>query len=424
MAFCSKCGAQMEDNNVFCSACGANVNEMIDNKEETIPTVQENQFFENAQSVVQPKKKSKAPLIIIAVVALIAAVVGVLFATGTFDKVLKDAGIISSPANEIFDAAKTTVFESQSLTVEVDDGYDNSKVQISFGDGVKGLKVYAEEDGEGMLGIYDGISYEYHSGTRNIEETLYPNIENTADTLDVEGADELDKLFNGKLNESVVKDIYNVGLRDGIENYLKIMYLQGLSEEEMMQYYKQTEQGYTLDYENIPVSVDLPDYDALMGATDEFLKNGLTEEAITFEKDGDSYEFTIDASEFLECLADFVGENETMKSLIEAYYEVTKVVDTLEGDTDSEKIDIQKELRMLADECREENIKFDCEATIEDGYLTYLKAEYDDETFEIKVSNIGSTTVDKADVEAIDTVDPYAEEYDDYYGDDYYYEYY
>ncbi len=421
MMFCKVCGAEIEENSAFCPVCGA---ELTANESNNGYQAAENQFYDNFQPApVVKKKKSKAPIIIVAVVAVIAAVVGVLFATGTFDKALEKAGIKEAPAKEIFDAVKQTVFESQSLTAEVTDGYDNGFAQISFGKDLEGLKVYIEENGTGMYGIYDGVAYAYQDGTQNIKENLLPDVEGAADTLDVEGADEIDGLFNGKLNEEAVKDIYNVGLRDGVENAMKFMYLQSLSEEEMMKYYKQTDVGYTLDYDAIPVSVELPDYDALMGAVEDFLTKGLSEDAIIFEKNEDGYDFTIDADEFLECLAAFVEENETMKALIKAYYEISKIVDTLEGETAGE-IDVQQELEMLADECREENIKIECKATIKDGYLTALKIEYDGEFLEIKISDIGSTTIDKAKIDAIDTVDPYAESYDDYYGgyyDDYYY---
>ena len=133
MTFCRMCGAQIEDNAAFCPACGA---EMTVNNANGGFQAQENQFYDNFQQpVVAKKKKSKAPIIIVAVVAVIAVVVGVLFATGVLgggglNKALEKAGLKDPAAVEVFDAAKKTIFESSSMTVELDTGEEKEVLVI------------------------------------------------------------------------------------------------------------------------------------------------------------------------------------------------------------------------------------------------------------------------------------------------------
>lgn len=430
--FCRMCGAQIEDNAAFCPACGA---EMTVNNANGGFQAQENQFYDNFQQpVVAKKKKSKAPIIIVAVVAVIAVVVGVLFATGVLgggglNKALEKAGLKDPAAVEVFDAAKKTIFESQSLTVDTIDGDTKEIMQVSFGKNAEDIKMYIEIDGMGYAGIYDGTVYEYQEGTSQLSDS-FGQVTQTGDQLNVDGTDEMvNNLFDGKLNEKAFKDIFNAGIRDGFNNYMKMMYVYTLeSEEEMKQYITVNDDGtYDFKYDDIPVSFELPDYDAIMAAIDDFLRNGITEDAIKFDVDGESYKFEINAAEFLLCLSDFIKENETMKNLVESVYKINEFVDELEGESYSD-IDIHEELKKLADDCRRENYTINCEATInKDGYLTYLKIDDgQNDPLEFSVSNIGSTTVDKEKIEAIDTVDPYAESYDDYYGyyEDYYGSYY
>lgn len=432
MAFCNMCGAEMEENSAFCPVCGAG---LTANESNNGYQAAENQFYDNFQPApVVKKKKSKAPIIIVAVVAVIAVVVGVLFATGVLgggglNKALEKAGLKDPAAVEVFDAAKKTIFESQSLTVDTIDGDTKEIMQVSFGKNAEDLKMYIEIDGMGYAGIYDGTVYEYQEGTSQLSDS-FGQVTQTGDQLNVDGTDEMvNNLFDGKLNEKAFKDIFNAGIRDGFNNYMKMMYVYTLeSEEKMKQYFKETENGYEIDYDAIPVSFELPDYDAIMAAIDDFLRNGITEDAIKFDVDGESYKFEINAAEFLLCLSDFIKENETMKNLVESVYEIAKFVDELEGETYSD-VDIHEELEALAEECKEENYVIKCEAKInDDGYLTYLKIDDgQNDPLEFSVGKIGSTTIDKAKIDAIDTVDPYAESYDDYYGgyyDDYYGEYY
>ena len=428
MTFCKMCGAEIEENVAFCPACGAEqtVNEFNNGFQP-----QENQFYNNFQQpVVAKKKKSKAPIIIVAVVAVIAVVVGVLFATGVLgggglNKALEKAGLKDPAAVEVFDAAKKTIFESPSLTVEATDGDTKELVQISFGKDAEDIKLYVEEDGEGYYGIYNGITYEYHGGTGDVSESFLGSVGSFGDRLSVDGAEDMvNNLFNGKFNEAAFKNIFNAGLRDGFNNYMKMLYIYTLeTEEEMMEYIIINDDGsYDFDFDKIPVSFELPDYDAIMEAIDDFLRNGITEDAIKFEVKDGTYKFEINAAEFLICLSDFIKENDTMKNLVESVYKITNYVDELEGENYSD-IDIHDELEALADECKEENYVIKCKAEIDDdGYLTYLKIDDgQNEPLEITISKIGSTTVDKADIDAIDTEDPYADSHDDYYGyhDDY-----
>lgn len=69
--FCSKCGAQIDDESVFCKECGYKVKQVNEDHFESNPSVIPN----NGITIV--KKKSKAPVIIAVLIVLIIAAVAI-----------------------------------------------------------------------------------------------------------------------------------------------------------------------------------------------------------------------------------------------------------------------------------------------------------------------------------------------------------
>ena len=412
--FCRNCGAQISEQVSFCPYCGdkkgsneaANQQEAAYTDNISVPVQQ----TENTQAcgndyvpqepyaqpqeqlaapVVGKKKRKKAPLIILAVIVVVAAVGGILYATGALNPLLAKIGI-TSPVYEVFEAAKKTLFESESATFELSGDGTDYKLQVSFGDGVDSIKAYLEDDGEGLFGIYDGEVYTYHNGVSGIDSVL-GNMETEAD-----------KLIDGKINEESLEKFYNDTLCESFESIIKVQYLENLSYEEQEKY--MNEEGY-IDFDKIPVDVDIPDYDTIMSVLKEFFTKGLTEKAIETEKDGDTYRYTINVGDFLDALADFAKENETVSKLI------SDICNALDEDEDY----IYEEIKESAEEASEENIRISGKVKIEDGYLTYVDASAGGEDlFCLSVSEINGTTVDKDDVESIETEYPYDYGYDYY----------
>ena len=71
--YCSKCGAQIDDDSVFCKECGYKVKQINEDRFESISSVMHN------DGITIAKKKSKAPKIIAALMILIIAVAAILF---------------------------------------------------------------------------------------------------------------------------------------------------------------------------------------------------------------------------------------------------------------------------------------------------------------------------------------------------------
>ena len=88
--FCTRCGAEHEENARFCGKCGNPLSATEVNEETTLsnPETTEQPEVDNVSQPEVPKKKSKKKIIAIAIgaVVLIAAILIALFATGTVGK--------------------------------------------------------------------------------------------------------------------------------------------------------------------------------------------------------------------------------------------------------------------------------------------------------------------------------------------------
>lgn len=433
--FCKNCGGEIDNGSSFCPYCGIKTEtasvpaQRAEPASQPEPVYKEpaanyaadnsyaadngyadragyNQGYEQSfgPAPVRTKKKSKAPLIIVAIIAVIGFVAGVLFATGAFTPLLSKLGI-TSPVYEVFEAAKKTLFETQSATVDITGDGEDNRLEISFGDGVDDLTVYFEGDGEGYFGIADGTIYICQYGEMKLNDVLTMYLGNSVPESSLgEMNDALDSLVSGKIDEETVKLYYNDGLREVFNMSLKMQYLYSLSESEMNKYIDT--ETYTVKIDEIPVNVDIPDYDTVMELVKEFLTRGLSEDTVEIKKEGSTYKYKIDVAEFLDSLADFIENNEILSNLIS---DISVAI----GEDEAE---FYEELRDEADDAREYNTKIKGKVEIEKGYLTYIDASADGEDlFSISLSKINETTVDKDNIEAIDTQDPYEDYYGDYY---------
>jgi len=103
--YCSKCGAQIDDESVFCKVCGFKVNQIIEETFESKPSVIPN----NGITIV--KKKSKAPVIIAVLLVLIIAAATISYViisnrtyigdwVGGYNSIPNDTGISSFKIRE------------------------------------------------------------------------------------------------------------------------------------------------------------------------------------------------------------------------------------------------------------------------------------------------------------------------------------
>lgn len=434
--FCRNCGKEIENDARFCPFCGTktvmeteaepeavasqsvpqpepvaepavtpDANPVADNASafNTGNAAQNNYnpaFMPGAQGAAVKKEKSKKPVIVaaVAVVAVIAIVVGVLFATGMFGK--------SSPTYEVFEAAKKTVFESESATFNLFDGYAVAKVSI--GDDLDDLKVYAEDENHPQFGVEGGKVYIRYESETTFEDMFEEFLGGPIKPLGIESfEDTLDNLLNGKIDEAVFKDIYNTAFRSVANQYAKIVYLDVRtdSDAEVMKYAEIDDitGEVTFDFDRIPVSLDLPDYDTVMDIVKEFLTKGLTEEEISVTKESGTYEYTANCARVVECFSEFVKDNETLSKLVKDISEI--------ADMDEEEF--YEELEYLAEELDDEELKIKGKVEIEDGYLTYVDAyafeegdDYEELIFDLKVKDINETEVRSSDIDSIDTYTP------------------
>ena len=156
--YCSNCGAQMEEKDVFCAGCGA----------------------KNEEVVVDCKKKYVAW----AVIAIIAVVAAVAIIIGTS---------VKGPAYDLYKAAKKTLGkESFTIEFEYDDGENiESILQVQYDLKERELMLYCEEqdeDEDGRRGYFAIYDEQYIYGAE------YSDGDSYCYSYDI--SDELDEMFD------------------------------------------------------------------------------------------------------------------------------------------------------------------------------------------------------------------------------------
>lgn len=386
--FCGNCGAEMNPGDAFCPMCGKK-NDSANNNQPVQQAT--NQFYKQpASKPVIGKKNTKTLPIIIAAVAVV--IVGLVLVKGVFGG--------SNSVYKVFEAAKKTVFESESATIIVDSYGDKFTANVKFGKNIDDSEAYMEldEDGdiEGLFGLLDSMVYVYDEGEEHVDdiiETIEEAIEEEygilVGSLDIDGI--VDKLLDGKISEAALEDLYNTVVRDAIANYFKLIYLNTQDYDFKKQYYNDTTGQY--DISTIKLPFEIPDYDKLMDLIKDFLTKGLSDEAVSIDKDGKIYKYEIRTGEFLKCLLDFVKKNKTTSSFINDLYEF------FEDDPDELYEDLEEELEYFLED--DETIRGEYE--IKGGRLVYVKCRFDGASYSITVDDIGKTKVDKDKIEDIDT---------------------
>lgn len=296
------------------------------------------------------KKKLNIKAIIIPVVAVVVVVAIVL-------------GIALSSTSKpaaAFNALRKTVFESATLSVTVT-AEDNEigAADLEFGNGlndsVLDVKLEGREisldkgdlvlDGQN-LGSIDAI----------IERLQQMGLEGYGvETSDLDIIEILDSLINGKLDEDAFADFYDNEFAPNLEK--------------------------SIENAN-DISIELPTYDQTMDIIERFLKNYLTEEAVSFEKikseeKGMTYEYTIYMDEFAECVGEFVKKDKEVRAMLE---------DALaEADSPYESVDEFAD--DLVEEYSDSDEKIEGEVTVASGRITRVLVDIYGDEMEIRIES-------------------------------------
>ncbi len=423
--FCRNCGSQMSDDAMFCPVCGtqtANAQQNDYQQDDTYyqqndtyyqqndtyyqePVAQQDYYQQDNSFYQQPeeggkkkgKKLGKKGSIIIAAVAVVLVAALVIGFTAPGITNLATMVGMSSEMNEVFEAAKKTVFDSKNLTIEYVQKYTNNDYYdyetgeyteysserrmtgyIEFGDDVESTAALLEISGKSSTGysekakagMVDGEFYDDESGKTDF--TVSDALKEAEDEISYYGRidleDTLNEILNGKIDEKAVEDIFDTVIRGIIEDMID---------------------------ENLDADIEVPDYDECMKILKRFFVKGLSEDAVTFEKNGDNYEYTVDVGEVLDNFADFAEDDKVVSGYVE------EIADAADEDAD----DFYDSIRDSARSAKSNDVEINGEVRVEGGRLTYLsvveKGDRYSRSYEIIVSDINKTTVDKDEIKKL-----------------------
>ena len=419
--FCRNCGTQMNDDAAFCPVCGTQTagaqqqeayvqNDytqqaaytQTDYTQQAAYAQDDSAFYQQPEDggKKKGKKLGKKGTIIIAAVAvvLVGAIVFGFMAPGLTN--LSTMLGMSSQMNEVFEAAKNTVFDSKNMTVtltqktsnsyyddwdERDYSYSNKlevACYVEFGDDVdstiafvEGTRKYENSYGEKdttsvKYGLLEGELYSSDYGKADV--TASDVLERAEDNISYYGKidleDTINEILNGKIDEKSVEDIFDTLIRDLIENAID---------------------------EELDASIEVPTYDECMKIFKRFFVKGLSKDAVTFEKNGDKYEYTIDVGTFLEDFANFAEEDKVVSAYVE------EIADAVDEDPD----DFYDNIRDEADYFSDEDIEISGEIMVKGNKLTYISVVEKDGNYtsitELSFTDINKTTVDPDDIKKL-----------------------
>lgn len=254
-------------------------------------------------SAEMPKKNKKKLLIPLVALILVATIVIVAVSVGSSTvKPIK-----------IYDAVKMTLFESGSIsfTVNRKDSGESVSSKADFGDSMDDsyfLSEYKKGDSasETVLLVENGIIKESVKTQKNKDLSDYIDeqfaLVGLAYGVDIDVEKLINDVINGKIEEKELSKVYD----KEIIPILETVYSQEAGQ-----------------------NVELPDYYATMNAIEKFLKKGIGEDTVVYEKvksenKGKTYKITVDAQAFAEDFATFAKGNRDLKPLLESLVAASK----------------------------------------------------------------------------------------------------
>ncbi len=302
---------------------------------------------------MKKKLNIKAILIPVIAVILIAAVV------------ITIVSVSASKPLAAFNAVRETIFESSQLKVSFYyDGKEANTIDAQFGDGIdtssfvlkkKGIEAYALKNGEIELGgrsigkIDDIIDRMQSMGLSDY------GAEYGINTKSLDFIEIFDSLINGKLDEEAFADFYDNEVLPEAEKRIS---------------------------EEVGATVVLPYYEDTIKIIERFLKKGLTEEAVTFEKikseeEGLTYSYTVNVEELAVCVGEFAKSDKEVREILESII--------VQGDSRYESVDA-----FVAEyvEAYDDADTLTGEVTVDSGRITRATCVYEGHTFEVRITSV------------------------------------
>lgn len=342
--FCNNCGYFLDEKAQVCPKCGEPVSDAKGKQSKAKKPVK-------AVGEGKAKRKIKKPVIIgaVAVVLVVAIVVGI---------------VLSSAVNpmKVYKAGSKTLYESDKFNITIVDSSNNETIYInadlreSTDDSRVEIKI---KEGEAEPQLFflseDGMVTDSRSG-KKIPTTEFigaynQTIKNMG--LDVELVSIIDEIINNKIDEGAVEKVYD----KEVSALLSILF--------------STKFGQ---------SIELPDYYTTTQIIERFLKKGLSEGTVSFEKiksehKGKTYEVTADSKTLIDDFVAFAKQDKDLQPILQSYVDndPNKEFKTIDELAEALIIDI-------GDLNPEETFKV--EITMKSGKITHIKDQYLDITIE------------------------------------------
>ncbi len=253
--------------------------------------------------VEMPKKSKKKLLIPLVALVLVAAIVIVAVSVG---------GSSVKPI-KLYDAVKTTLFESGSISVTVNykDSGESISSQATFGDSMDDSYFSSKYQkggsaSENIFLVENGIIKESVKTQKNKDLSDYIDeqvaLVSLAYGVDIDVEKLINDVINGKIEEKELSKVYDKEIIPILE---------------------------TVYSQEVGQNVELPDYYATMNAVEKFLKKGIGEDTVVYEKiksenKGKTYKITVDAEALAEDFATFAKGNRDLKPLLESLVAASK----------------------------------------------------------------------------------------------------
>lgn len=303
--FCKNCGTQIADNAVACPNCGTQVgvnqgasqefrtySPIWANQQDAVTTPQPLTY---AQPPVNPKKggKKKKPFIIaIALVLVVAIVVGIIAFAG------------GNPASKAFNAVRKTAFDSSEITITLVGNTDENVIlSLAFGDDINSSYFDEKVGGVSYISLKNGKMYQMGQDMGVELETglaYYDTMLSSELGVDVNITEEINKILNNKIDEDALSELLDGIVLPELEKAIK---------------------------EETGVNVDLPTYDECMEFIEKLLKDKDVRKSLNIKKaksdnPGKTYSYDVVCGDFATAFFEFVQSKDEYKQYLDLIVEI------------------------------------------------------------------------------------------------------
>ena len=286
--FCNNCGYFLDDKATVCPKCGESVSgakSKPGKEKKPVKTAEEG----------KAKRKIKKPVIIgaVAIVLVVAIVVGI---------------VLSSAVNPmtVYKAGKKTLYESDKFNITIVDSVNNETIYInadlgeSTEDSLVEIKI-KEGDAEPQLFFLseDGMVTDSRSGKKIPTSEFIGAYNQTIEAmgLEIDLSSIIDEVINNKIDEGAVEKVYD----KEASALLSIMF--------------STKFGQKIDF---------PDYYTTTQIIERFLKKGISDGTVSFDKiksahKGKTYAVTVESKALIDDFVAFAKQDKDLLPILQSY---------------------------------------------------------------------------------------------------------